>query len=106
MKINFLALNENLQYQWHAVREMSFLNWISSDKRQELKKALETLEEFNTSMISENNGIEIVDASAADKRPEKRDCTTGFHDWNHERWTERRTQIYKCSICGTRREEV
>ena len=105
MKINFLSLNENLRHQRLAVKEMTHLKWIKPDHANQLRQALDILEDFNVSMISENNGIEIVDASIADIKTWSQ-CEQGLHDWNHERWTDHRTQIYKCSICGKRREEV
>ena len=60
MKINFLSLNDNLGHQNLAVKLMASKNWITFKEFQELEKMLMKLEDFNTDMIRENNGIEIM----------------------------------------------
>lgn len=60
-KVNFLALNENLSYQKAALYEAAHCKLIGKGAFLNALKAIESLEQFNTHCIMENNGIEIID---------------------------------------------
>lgn len=63
MKINFLSLNDNLGYQITAARLMVSKGWIFKERLEQLERAAGILQEFNDDMVSENNGIEVLDTN-------------------------------------------
>jgi hypothetical protein len=80
LKINFLALNDNLGHQELAVKLMQAKNWINPARAAGILRALEEIEDFNNTMISENNGIEIIDTEAIDTKRKVQSANNIFND--------------------------
>ena len=68
MKFDFIGLQNKLRDIETAITSMQELNWITQQERVQLMYAKNKLQVFLEEMISENNGLEIIDTEVVDPK--------------------------------------